>query len=345
MTTPLLSICIATMNRQLYLRETLDGIARQATADIEVVIVDGGSTDETAEVVESFRPQMRLVYWRQAGPGGVDKDFDTAVSLASGAYCWLMSDDDELRPGALAKVRSLVSSGKLSLVVVNASICNEDFSAVLNDRFVKLQEDRHYEVGEDERLFIDTGNYLTFIGCVVVRRALWLERQREPYFGSLFIHVGVIFQAPLSGPAVFVAEPLVGIRYGNALWSARAFEIWMFKWPGLVWSFRFSDAAKSAVCRRDPWARPRTLLLHRAKGSYTLNQYKQWLSTRMPSKPQRMVARFIAVTPITLVNVAVSIALMVFVPGSGVALTDLRRSRYKSLAAIKRTTAALRRSL
>ena len=332
------------MNRDLYLRDTLEGIAKQATPDTEVVIVDGGSTDETAVVVESFRNRICLVYRRQAAPGGVDKDFDAAVSLASGAYCWLMSDDDELRPGALARVRSLLSSGKLSLVVVNASICNEDFSAVLNDRFVIAQEDRHYEVGEDERLFIDTGNYLTFIGCVVIRRALWLERQREPYFGSLFIHVGIIFQAPLPAPAVLVAEPLVGIRYGNAQWSARAFEIWMFKWPALVWSFRFSDAAKSAVCRRDPWARPQTLLLHRAKGSYTLSHYRKWLRTLMPSMLQRILARFIAVAPIMLVNVAVSLALKIFVPGSGVALTDLRNSRYRSLGAIKRATSALRRS-
>jgi hypothetical protein len=327
---PTLSICIATMNRAAYLRETLEGIARQATPALEVVVLDGGSTDQTSDVVGEFGARMQVVFHRQDGPGGVDRDFDTAVSLATGEYCWLMSDDDALAPGAIELVLGRLADRSLSLILVNAAIWNRDFTGVLNERFVHADEDRRYDVGDDERLFIDTGNYLTFIGGVVIRRDVWMARQRESFYGSLFIHVGVIFQAPLPGPSLLVAAPLVGIRYGNAQWTGRAFEIWMFKWPGLVWSFRFSNAAKALVCRQAPWLRPQTLLIHRAKGSYTLKHYRAFLATRISSPVRRSVAMLIAVTPVILANLAASALLRLFYSDPGVALTDLRSARFSS---------------
>jgi abequosyltransferase len=339
-----LSICIATMNRAAYLRETLAGIVRQAVDDLEVVVLDGGSTDETTEVVHAFQSRLRLVYHKQPGPGGVDRDFDAAVSLATGGYIWLMSDDDELRPGALARVLQSVAEGSYSLIIVNAGIWNEHLSTVLTERFIERLEDCRYDIGEDERLFVDTGNYLTFIGGVVMRRALWMQRQREPFYGSLFIHVGVVFQAPLPGPAFLIAEPLVAIRYGNAQWSSRAFEIWMFKWPELIWSFRFDEAAKAAVCPRMPWSRPKTLLLHRAKGGYTLDHYRKFLHQRIHSFVQRTLAAAIAVTPVALANVGSSVVLKLFYPRATVALADLRSSRHRSFSGITRLVASLRRS-
>ena len=82
--------------------------------------------------------------------------------------------------------------------------------------------------------FKDAASYFSFIGCVIIRRSIWMERQRERYFGSLFIHMGVIFQAPIPGRILVVARTLISIRYGNALWRAKEFEIWMFKWPDLL---------------------------------------------------------------------------------------------------------------
>jgi abequosyltransferase len=49
--TPHLSICIATLNRARFLKETLARILGQASDEVEVVIVDGASSDGTEEVV------------------------------------------------------------------------------------------------------------------------------------------------------------------------------------------------------------------------------------------------------------------------------------------------------
>ncbi len=335
--TPRLSICIATLNRAGYLRETLRGLARQVTGDVEVVVLDGGSTDRTRDVVEACRTQLpRLTYQCQSGPGGVDKDFDAAVTLASGEYCWLMSDDDGLRPGAIAAVLERLAGGAVSVLVVNAAVCAEDLSTVLTERALALDGDRTYPVGDGERFFADVGNYLSFIGAVVVRRALWMSRAREPYFGSLFVHVGVLFQEPLPAPAVVMASPMILIRYGNAQWTARTFEIWMFKWPDLIWSFRqFSDRAKNLVCRRTPFARPQTLLLYRAKGAYSMREYRRWIAPRLGSVARRWTAIAIACVPVTLANIVVSAGVKALVREPGVALVDLKSSRYASFKTLR----------
>jgi glycosyltransferase involved in cell wall biosynthesis len=335
--TPKLSLCIATLNRAPYLDETLRTIAAQAHPDVEVVVVDGGSTDGTSDVVERFRGQLpSLRYERRLEPGGVDRDFDRAVELASGEYCWLCSDDDLLKPGALGTVLARLSQREFALLVVNAAIYNEDFSTLVHERAVSAGEDRVYEAGDDERLFTDAGRYLSYIGAVVVRRDLWRARAREPYFGSLFIHVGVLFQAPLPAAAVLLAEPLIAIRYGNAGWTARAFEIWMFKWPLLIWSFgQFGADVKAAVSPREPYRTLKTLLLFRGKGAYTLRDYRAWIKPHLPFGPRRWQALAVAVLPGMLCNVLMICGIRLLYPQSGVALIDLRKSRYNILRRLK----------
>ena len=92
-----LSVCIATLNRAPLLERMLDSIVSQAGEEVEVVVVDGASTDDTPRVVADVQRRFpRLRCLRLAEKGGVDRDYDRTVELASGEYCWLLSDDDIL---------------------------------------------------------------------------------------------------------------------------------------------------------------------------------------------------------------------------------------------------------
>jgi abequosyltransferase len=273
---PKLSICIATYKREAYIGHTLEAILNSLPAAVELVIVDGASPDNTAQVVDSFVRRNRAVrYFREPTNSGVDRDFDKAVRYAKGEYCWLMSDDDIVVPGAIARVLEVLDTS-LDLLVVNAQVRNADFSVELNPRILKFTADRDYDSTANDRFMSDAGAYLSFIGGVVMRRSRWLERERERYFGTLFIHAGVIFQAPLERIKI-LAEPLIVIRFGNAMWTSRGFEIWMFKWPDLIWSFQgFSDRAKSRVVAREPWRKLRKLVLFRALGGYSYAEYRKF---------------------------------------------------------------------
>lgn len=294
----LLTICIATYNRADYIAETISSIVPQLAADVELLVVDGASTDNTEEVVRGYADtDHRIRYVRLPSKGGVDQDYCRAVELAHGEYCWLFTDDDLLLPGAISSVKSAIRDGN-SLIVVNSEVRDNSLSAILKHKNIEASEDQTYSPNDMERLFADALSHLSFIGAVVINRALWLSREREAYFGTEFVHVGVIFQQQLPGPSVVIADPYIAIRYGNGQWKPRGFEVWMFKWPQLVWSFEnISARAKRSVTRQKPWRNLAILLFERGIGAYSTQHYRQYLSVLPASKSWKICAYLIARIP------------------------------------------------
>ena len=324
---PKLSICIATYNRGKFIGETLDSILSQMLPGVELVVVDGASPDNTPEVMAQYLlryPEIR--YFRELVNSGVDADFDKAVGFARGEYCWLMTDDDLLRPCAIAKVLSTLGEEN-DLIIVNSEVRNVDLSEVFEKQRLVFDAVRVYRAADREAFFADTAGYLSFIGCVVIKRACWLARNRTSYYGSLFIHVGVIFQNPPISNVKVIAEPQIIIRYGNAMWTSRSFEVWMFKWPKLVWSFPdFSDSVKRKVCRREPWRSAKSLFHNRALGAYTAAEFRKYWP-RDTGKVERVSAYVLSIFPASLANLVMVVYFSLLAKPAQMALHDLLYSR------------------
>ncbi len=301
-----LSICIATLNRAQFIGVTLESIVSQVSGSVEVVIIDGASTDNTEEVVKGFQQRYPFIrYQRLAEKGGIDRDYSLAVDFAKGEYCWLFSDDDLLLPGSIDAVLGAISTSGLDLVVVNAKICSADMSTVLKQKALELDTDAIYCADRQEDLFVKVAEYMSFIGCVVIRKACWEQRDKLAYYGSWFIHMGVIFQRRLDKDTLLLHQPYIAIRYGNATWSSRSFEISLFKWPELIWSFAsFSTGARQNVTPRKPWFSPMRLFILRARGAYGAKEYREYLRDRFSPGMRRVMARTIAAIPGVLANTA-----------------------------------------
>ncbi len=279
MKAPLLSICIATYNRARFIGETLDSIVPQLDEDVEIVIVDGASSDDTEAVIHAYaQKEPRIRYFRLPVKGGVDQDYDKSVEFAHGEFCWLFTDDDLLKPGAVAAVKAVLRAPN-DLVIVNAELRSLDLATILRHQRIVMRENRVYPPGSMDSLLADAAYCLSFIGAVVIRRSLWLSRDRQTYYGTEFIHMGVIFQAPLANPALILAETYIIIRLGNSHWMPRCFDIWMFKWPKLIWSFPCVSAkAKESVTSLEPWRSFKNLVFHRSLGGYTAQAYAKYFS-------------------------------------------------------------------
>ena len=319
-----LSICIATYNRAPFIGETLNSILSQVQTGVEIIVVDGASPDDTSKVMMKYtakHPEIR--YFREDENSGVDADFDKAVGYANGEFCWLMTDDDLLKPGAIQRVLSSLNEVD-DLVIVNSEVRNVDLSEVFESHRLKFQAERVYRsTVNKEKLFQDTAGYLSFIGCVVIRRSFWLERDRDSYYGSLFIHVGVIFQSPTIINVRVLSEPLIIIRYGNAMWTSRAFDVWMFLWPQLVWSFPdFSSEAKRKICRKEPWRSHKALFHNRALGSYSFSEFKK-ISDKPLTKLEKTIAFFLSIFPASLANMIMVLYFSTQSPAAQMALHDL----------------------
>jgi len=324
MITPLLSICIATYNRASFIGETLDSIIPQLDDDVELLIVDGASTDNTEDVVRNYTlKDTRIQYVRLPAKGGVDHDYDKSIELAHGEFCWLFTDDDLFKPGAVAAVKAAIKKD-YDLVVVNAEVRDRKLSAILEHRRIIMQDNKEYAPNSMEYLFVDALNYLSFIGAVVIRRSIWLSRERKVYFGTEFVHVGVIFQRPFLKPTLIIAEPYICIRYGNAMWKPRSFDIWMYKWPKLVWSFEYiSSQSKQVIIRKEPWKRMKTLLVFRGMGVYDAQNFNDHFSALPVPRLWKMGAWLITRLPVNILTCFLSMYYR-FIKQKALMLYDLK---------------------
>lgn len=115
---PLVSIGIPTYNRSQGICKTLISVWRQKYPNLEVIISDNCSTDDTKEIIEvtSLR-HTEIKYFRQAANIGMIGNFEFVLRKATGKYFMWLADDDVLEPGVITKyVEFMESNSKYSLV-------------------------------------------------------------------------------------------------------------------------------------------------------------------------------------------------------------------------------------
>ena len=95
------SVIIPAYNAERYIQETLESVFAQTYQDIEVIVVDDGSKDRTAEIVQSFGDRVRYLY--QQNSGGCGKPRNEGMKIATGDVFVFLDSDDILAPHRIAR--------------------------------------------------------------------------------------------------------------------------------------------------------------------------------------------------------------------------------------------------
>ncbi len=97
---PIFSIIIPVYNAEAYIEQTLATVFAQSFTDFEIIVVDDGSTDRTAERINAFAQSdlLRYIYQNNAGPAAAR---NTALSLARGQFIAFLDSDDLWHPRKL----------------------------------------------------------------------------------------------------------------------------------------------------------------------------------------------------------------------------------------------------
>ena len=120
----LFSIIIPTYNRASLIGNTIESVLRQSCAHFEILVVDDGSTDHTADVVGQYKDERVRYYWKENGERGAARNFGSA--LAKGAYLNFFDSDDCMYPNHLATARQMIEQHVSPEVFhVNFELINE----------------------------------------------------------------------------------------------------------------------------------------------------------------------------------------------------------------------------
>lgn len=217
--TPALSVVIPAYNNGRTLAETLRSVLDQDVADLEVIVADHASSDDTLEVMRSFADDPRVTLLETEAGGGAGRNWNRVTEAARGTYLKLVCGDDVLRPGVLARQVEILDTTGAVLTACRRDLIDMS-GAVLLPAWGLRGLMRRMSGAEAVRRAVRAGSNLFGEPASVMMRREVLARtggwnDRFSYFIDQATYTRVLFEGD------FVPDPEVGatFRMSDAQWS------------------------------------------------------------------------------------------------------------------------------
>jgi glycosyltransferase involved in cell wall biosynthesis len=126
---PTISIIVTTYNIEKYIDQCLASVAAQTIEDIEVLVVDDGSTDSTPAKIEAFAesdPRFRPVLLGTNSPGGVATGANAGLDLATAEWVGFVDGDDYIEPTMFEELLNAAETHDSDLAMCNYREVFED---------------------------------------------------------------------------------------------------------------------------------------------------------------------------------------------------------------------------
>lgn len=135
----MISVIIPTYNRVKLLPRALESVLAQSYQDIELLVIDDGSTDETEQLIKNNYPQVKYLYQQNRG---VSAARNLGISRAQGEWLAFLDSDDQWLPEKLEKQYAALEKS-------NLQICHSNEIWQRNGKLVK-QQAKHYKSGGNQ---------------------------------------------------------------------------------------------------------------------------------------------------------------------------------------------------
>lgn len=146
-TTGRVSVLISTYNRAAMLEESLASVLDQTVAPCQVIVIDDGSTDDTAQRVARFGSRVEYQYKDNAGKSSA---LNTAMPRVTGDFVWVFDDDDVALPTSIeTRLRALQANPEAGVV-----FSRHRWGASRADGRIEAQEEITWPVVDESNLLL-----------------------------------------------------------------------------------------------------------------------------------------------------------------------------------------------
>ncbi len=202
-----ISICIPQYNRIAYLLKSLKQIEAQDHRDIEVIVSDDRSDDNTEEAIKELQKNYKypLLFSRNEVNLGYDANYRKCIELASGDYCIVIGNDDTIyEPGSIRFLDEFLERNDYP----ELGFCNfvED-----NNPGVVVKRARESQVlGAGKYIALKNYSCFSFVGGLIYKKSAFDKFNTSKHDGSIYaqMYLGCLMVA--NGCRLFsIKEPLV----------------------------------------------------------------------------------------------------------------------------------------
>lgn len=124
MAKPLVSICIPSYNSSDFIKESIESVLNQSYENIEVIVTDDCSKDNTVEIVKSIKDDRIRLYVNETNKG-LTGNWNESVSYAKGKYIKLLCADDNILESCIEReVEAFENNSTVSIVISDSNIIN-----------------------------------------------------------------------------------------------------------------------------------------------------------------------------------------------------------------------------
>jgi hypothetical protein len=214
---PMVTVIVPNYNHEKYLPQRLNSIANQTFRDLEIILLDDYSTDNSLEVLRDFEagePRARLIT-NESNSGSTFKQWKKGILEARGKYVWIAESDDSAEPQLIEKlVSNLESDPNINLASCQLNMMDPEGNllGMPDDWLGELDPVRwktsYVNRGMDEiRHYLSKKNTILNASGVVFRRFEGIESLIDV---SMRLCADWLFWARLmsSGKIAYCAEPL-----------------------------------------------------------------------------------------------------------------------------------------
>lgn len=127
---PLISVVMPAYNHQAFVAEAIRSVLTQTLQDIELIIINDGSTDNTEKAILEFT-DSRIRYFSQSNQGA-HHALNRGIALAQGEYLAIINSDDVFLPNRLEIMFDALQQGNLDFVISDINLINEHSEIIVD---------------------------------------------------------------------------------------------------------------------------------------------------------------------------------------------------------------------
>lgn len=206
---PKVSVIVPVYNTATYLEEAMDSIVNQTLKDIEVIVINDGSTDNSMDILTGYEDRLNLLILQKSNNGQASARND-GLDMAAGDYIYFLDSDDWIEPDTLQTCVDICDRDNLDFAYFNAVSFHDKDGSVIDG----IQWLDYHRTPGDHSITTGAETLLHMLQADKYRSSVCMSMFRRTFLTKNCIRFreGIIHEDELfSAIAYFNAEKVEGI--------------------------------------------------------------------------------------------------------------------------------------